>query len=190
MFHKVMRVVALLIFLPAVVRSESLDTRLLQRIHTGWKNRHVTQVMEKTTLLGQPEVSLGLCLILSTYGSEKEKETGKLGFTSLALTGPVVSGIKYAVGRDRPYEKTSRFNSSFPSGHSAAAFAVSSVIASEYPRLKIPAYVLAGVVAFSRVYLGKHYPSDAIAGSAIGYGIGKLVYAKRKTILALTFGGP
>ena len=181
------RIAVFLILLPILASGESLDTRLLHRIHTGWENRHLTQVMEKTTLLGQAEVDLGLCLVLSTFGNEKEKETGKLGFTSLALAGPVVGGLKYAVGRERPYEKTSRSNSSFPSGHSAAAFAVSSVIASEYPRLKIPAYVLAGAVAFSRVYLGKHYPSDAIVGSAIGYGIGKLVYAKRKAILALTF---
>ncbi|MDI6807863.1 MAG: phosphatase PAP2 family protein [Candidatus Eisenbacteria bacterium] len=182
-----MKAVALLIFLPVLASGESLDTRLLERIHTGWESRHLTQIMEKTTVLGQAEVGLGLCLILSTYGSEKEKETGKLGFTSLALTGPVVSGLKYAVGRERPYEKTSRANSSFPSGHAAAVFAVSSVIASEYPRLKIPAYVVAGAVAFSRVYLGRHYPSDVIVGSAVGYGIGKLVYAKRKPILALTF---
>ena len=57
---------------------------------------------------------------------------------------------------------------SFPSGHSATAFACATVIAWASPRLAVPAFVLAALVAWSRVYAGVHWPLDVIGGSALG----------------------
>ena len=57
---------------------------------------------------------------------------------------------------------------SFPSGHSATAFACATVIAWASPRLAVPAFVLAALVAWSRVYVGVHWPLDVIGGSALG----------------------
>jgi hypothetical protein len=58
---------------------------------------------------------------------------------------------------------------SFPSGHSATVFAVGTVFAMLLPRGKWLFYAVAGVVAFSRVVITKHYFSDMIIGSLIGY---------------------
>jgi membrane-associated phospholipid phosphatase len=57
---------------------------------------------------------------------------------------------------------------SFPSGHSTAAFACATVIAWRAPRFAFPAFVLAGAIAWSRVYVGVHWPLDVLGGAALG----------------------
>jgi undecaprenyl-diphosphatase len=57
---------------------------------------------------------------------------------------------------------------SFPSGHSATAFACATVIAWASPRLAVPAFALAALVAWSRVYVGVHWPLDVLGGAALG----------------------
>jgi undecaprenyl-diphosphatase len=57
---------------------------------------------------------------------------------------------------------------SFPSGHSTTAFACATVIAWADPRLAAPVFVLAALVAWSRVYVGVHYPLDVVGGAALG----------------------
>jgi membrane-associated phospholipid phosphatase len=61
---------------------------------------------------------------------------------------------------------------SFPSGHAMSAFAVAGAIALLAPRLRTPVLVLAGVIAFSRVYLGVHFWIDVLVGSVLGLAIG------------------
>ncbi len=68
-------------------------------------------------------------------------------------------------------------STSFPSGHSAAAFAFATGACEELPVLAPVLVPLAGAVAYSRVHTGVHYPSDVAAGAAIGIGSGML--AKR-----------
>ena len=63
-------------------------------------------------------------------------------------------------------------SASFPSGHSATAFATAVAVSVVYPRLRWPLLALALAVALSRVYLGMHYATDVAAGSALGIAIG------------------
>ena len=57
---------------------------------------------------------------------------------------------------------------SFPSGHATVAFACATVLALAVPRLRVPLFVLAVLIAFSRVYVGVHYPFDVLAGALLG----------------------
>ncbi len=60
---------------------------------------------------------------------------------------------------------------SFPSGHSAAAFAGAMLLGSRYPRGRAAFLLVAGLVGFSRVYLGAHYPGDVVTGGVAGVGL-------------------
>jgi undecaprenyl-diphosphatase len=84
--------------------------------------------------------------------------------------------LKLWVERDRPpvsrpvpeplLEAPSTY--SFPSGHATVAFACATVLSLAVPRLRWPLFALAALIAFSRVYVGVHYPGDVLAGAALG----------------------
>lgn len=93
------------------------------------------------------------------------------------LVAESVSGaLKLAIERDRPplsrpvpeplLESPSTF--SFPSGHATVSFACATVLALAVPRLRWQLYALAALIAFSRVYVGVHYPFDVLAGAVLG----------------------
>lgn len=63
-------------------------------------------------------------------------------------------------------------STSFPSGHSATAFAFATATSRELPASSVVLVPLAGAVAYSRVHTGVHYPSDVVAGATIGIGCG------------------
>jgi len=81
---------------------------------------------------------------------------------------------------------------SFPSTHTTFAFALAVVLSSKEPKMKKIFFSLAILIAFSRVYLGYHYPGDVLAGAIlgllIGYGVmaGYRYYKKRRASLYTT----
>ena len=82
--------------------------------------------------------------------------------------------IKEVVPRHRPFERQlgpPERTHSFPSGHTATAFAGATILASFLPRYRVPLYVLAVLIALSRLYNGVHYPTDVLAGAVLGLGV-------------------
>ncbi len=108
---------------------------------------------------------------------------------SLIATGMITPVIGTLVGRERPTEEQGAYSfhpfegRSFPSGHSTQAFAVASVIATSYDQfwVKATAYGAATMTAWQRVRRGKHFPTDVVAGAAIGTLVGhSVVHFNRK----------
>lgn len=108
------------------------------------------------------------------------------------LVAELSSGLlKLAVGRDRPpaADRTlpqalldAPSTHSFPSGHATVAFACATTLAWHVPRLRVAAFALAALIAWSRVWVGVHYPVDVVAGALLGVG---LAFALRAGVRAL-----
>lgn len=127
------------------------------------------------------------------FNNEKSIKTG-IYATEASLLGLGVTFIgKNIFARARPYTEegsnswsNERFNkdySSFPSGHSTVSFATASVIAEMYKDIDyVPelSYTLATLAALSRIYDNKHWASDVILGSCIGYFSGKTLFSIKK----------
>jgi undecaprenyl-diphosphatase len=105
----------------------------------------------------------------------------------------VATGLKEVFGRPRPFEDAgapdpllrATVGESLPSGHASTSFAGALVLA-YLVRRAIPAlFVLAALIALSRVYIGVHYPLDIVAGAALGLVVAlaaiALVRARRRT---------
>lgn len=104
---------------------------------------------------------------------EGVEETGRQLTGGMLLTYGIVGALKLGVVRERPDGSDMM---SFPSAHSAAAACMAAVLWKRYgPEAGIPAAALASFVAASRIQIGRHFPSDVIAGLAIGAACGMAV---------------
>ena len=120
---------------------------------------------------------------------DKLRETGALGLQSLVGAGIVTTILKVVARRERPqngdggghFEKG---GGSFPSGHSTEAWAIASVVASEYGNhrwVPVVSYAYASAVSLSRVLAQQHFSSDVFVGGALGFFIGKFVVSTEQT---------
>jgi membrane-associated phospholipid phosphatase len=114
--------------------------------------------------------------------NEHERETGFLSGESAIDALVVVEALKYATGRERPFQNNAgRFwqsGTSFPSEHAAISWAVAGTFAHEYPSpfVKFLAYGAATLISASRVTAKQHFPADVFVGAAIGYLSSEYVY--------------
>ena len=143
-------------------------------------------IMEVGTYFGDGRAMLGVSLLLMAYGGDENRETGRLMTSTFISTGVIVWGMKEIIGRKRPLDDVVG-NPAFPSGHTAYAFAGATLLGARYPKLRIPLYIGAGLVGVTRIYLGRHYASDVIAGAAVGTITGALVSRHRGTLLSWRF---
>ena len=142
--------------------------------------------MEIATYLGDSRVLLAGALLLMAYGNDKGLETGRLLASTAIGTSGIVWGMKHIIRRKRPLDEVLR-NPAFPSGHTAQAFAGATLLGARHPKLRVPLYIGAVLVGFTRVYLGRHYASDVIVGAAVGTINGALASHHEATLLEWRF---
>ncbi len=130
---------------------------------------------------------LGVAAGLSLTGRSGRRAAAR-GLLAIGVTSAVVNlGVKPMSSRRRPDRADAGVpdqrhvsmprSTSFPSGHSASAFAFATAVSRDDPWLAIAIQYLAGAVAYSRVHTGVHYPGDTIIGALIGAGTGQAVAA-------------
>jgi undecaprenyl-diphosphatase len=166
----------------------------------------LTAVMKVLTHVGDPLSLVAIVVSVSAWVCWRIRSWAPalLGLSGLIGVGVVLVVAKWMVGRNRPPSWTAVIvedGFSFPSGHATGGFAVAvllawmagSVIRGWTARVKLWAFALsaAGVVAFSRVYLGVHYVSDVAAGAFLGaaWAVGVIVVgewwtSRRRSALA------
>ncbi|HSO97525.1 MAG TPA: phosphatase PAP2 family protein [Solirubrobacteraceae bacterium] len=113
---------------------------------------------------------------LASLGGRRGRRAAENGVLAIAASSATANGLKLLIGRRRPAPRrvlTRRPRTlSFPSGHAASAFAFATAASRELPAAGPLLTGLAASVAYSRVYLGVHYPSDVLAGAALGTAFG------------------
>lgn len=157
--------------------ADAADRRLIPR----WTRRRSPPVDQAMVLASRAADYGALWLALAAIGALAGGRRGRsaaqqgllaLGFTSATVNGP----LKLLFGRVRPTPHRAIHRkprtASFPSGHSASAFAFATAATREAPAAGPLLVPLAATVAYSRVYLGYHYPSDVVIGGALGTAAG------------------
>ena len=163
------------------------DQTLFNRIYDAPPHQEpIWTAMEGITELGDYRGVMGASILLMAYGNESHRETGRLLSSAYIGSGIITYGMKRLIGRKRPLDETLG-NPAMPSGHASITFSVATILGYRYPRWRIPLYIGAGLVSFSRVYLGRHYTSDVVVGAAIGTATGVLVWHNRTTLLKWEF---
>jgi membrane-associated phospholipid phosphatase len=131
----------------------------------------------------------GLYLFSYPMHNEHWRETGFLAAEAALNSLVTAEALKYSFRRERPDQdggggKFFSGGTSFPSEHAAVAWSIAGVIAHEYPGTlpKLFAYGMASAVSFARVGERRHFPSDVLIGSTIGYLIAQSVYRRHQDV--------
>lgn len=162
--------------------AQNWDINTLHKVNSWDGNfvRNYNKIISRT----EPYVAVGVPVAMALAAwikNDKDllKDAVYVG-TSVAGAFVVTYGMKYLVDRQRPYDRypdrvhaySHESSPSFPSGHTATAFALATSLSVKYPKWYViaPSALWACSVGVSRMNEGVHYPSDVLAGAAIGAG--------------------
>jgi membrane-associated phospholipid phosphatase len=169
------------------VQSQNADIQILRAINVGRDTRldpsfGLVTNSAAPVAISVPVILFGASLIKKdTLGLQKS-----LYMSASILSAAIITNIlKYSIDRPRPFETypdiekaTDAGSPSFPSGHTSDAFSLATSLSLAYPKwyVIVTGYAWALTVAYSRMHLGVHYPSDVLAGALIGAGSAYLCY--------------
>jgi len=161
----------------ALVQNISIwDTSITIRIFQWKKRRPLDLIMLAASYLGDGYFYGVIGVLMFIFRPDNATSALIAGILAFAIEIPLFILLKKKTRRDRPFIKIPEIANrikppdkfSFPSGHTASAFLMATVFGSVYPFLMIPAFLLAALIGFSRIYNGVHYTSDVIAGIFLG----------------------
>jgi membrane-associated phospholipid phosphatase len=154
------------------------------------KNHAASTMLHKWGNVGKaaPVLLTGAAGAAIAFGDERLQNIGLISLQAVAASVAVSVGAKYVVGRARPGEEMGpwsqvgsqgkRSDASFPSGHSAVAFAAVTPFAQEYDAPWL--YGVAALGAAGRVADRQHWVSDVVAGSVVGYVMGSWLWQSQR----------
>lgn len=175
----------LLVLMPVSLFSQNIDVDILKTIHSPepLSSDGFFKVVSNANIYVVAGTPVTMAVVgLASHDDELLRNAAVMA-AGTAVSYGVALGLKYTVKRDRPFvaypddfaDKTGHDYSdsySFPSGHTTTAFATATALSLDFPKwyVIVPSYAYAGTVAYSRMHLGVHYPSDVLTGALIGSG--------------------
>jgi undecaprenyl-diphosphatase len=156
---------------------QGIDNSILNFIRDNMHGKIMDNIMVLITSLGNSGL-IWIIIALALIVNKKYRNVGYMALVALLLSsfaGDIV--LKNIVHRLRPSTNLSAgmllidkpLSYSFPSGHAMSSFAVAGVLATQIKKYSVWVIGLAALIAFSRLYLYVHYPSDVLAGMLLGF---------------------
>jgi undecaprenyl-diphosphatase len=188
----------LLFFIPITLYSQnqSIDFRILHSINSPEvrPSDGFYRFMSNSDMYVITGVPVTMAIVGLADGDNKLLRNAGVIASGTIINLGITAGLKYLVKRKRPFTTykgiiinksgSPCLDPSFPSGHTSTSFMLAGSLSLAYPKWYViaPAYLYAGTVAYSRMDLGVHYPSDVLAGALIGTGSAYLTYKINKKL--------
>jgi undecaprenyl-diphosphatase len=186
----------LLLLIPISLFSQSIDFRILHSINSSQvlPSDGFYRFVSNSDIYIITGVPITMAIVGLADGDNKLLRNAGVIASGTIINLGITAGLKYLVKRKRPFviykgiivNKSGNpcLDPSFPSGHTSTSFMLAGSLSLAYSKwyVILPSYLYASTVAYSRMDLGVHYPSDVVTGALIGTGTAYLTYNINKKI--------
>lgn len=193
LFMKFKFVFLLLTFQLTQVKSQNIDIAMLDRLNPSSTSADRTfRFISDKAIITTTAAPFAMFLTGMAIHDENLKNNALKTGIALAATTVETYAIKNSIERARPFvvypnrvvHKGNASGYSFPSGHTSSTFALATSLSLSYPKwyVIVPSYAFAATTAYSRLYLGVHYPSDVLGGMIVGAGTSYLTFKLQRLL--------